>query len=471
MKCRRDKHNCQKGMAAAAIENATGSAVFPGKKRYFPRQRRTGGQILPLAAFGLVALVAALGIAIDLMRNFQTVEELQYAAQASGLYAMSLATAADGSYSQDIARANMSEAVMSAGNGQWNTAQSGPFDTGSPWQSAVAFSADDITFVGNPNRQDVDDLFLQVRARRDGDDALTRLFIPAVYAARVFAGGTVPDEARTASPYRIAEIVGQPAARIGAAVPDGASGLRAGELANFACLPLAISNEQFVSFAQSNQAASSIEVDLVDSQSAEYNGAAPQGHVKGCFVNVAATGDANQYYGSAEGDLAIDELESLLGYFTPGASPRLSPGVVERGSLLSGFDPAHPAFKTRAAELAARAAALPYKYYIVPVVRNDPSFTQHNEVVGFARLKLTGASTKSGALTSLTCEIGESVPVRNASCGSTLVSVPQASGQQLPAPVAPFLPRTVDQPSGGLTARPRGVVLAPALSPRSFGAG
>lgn len=435
--------------------------------------RAESGSILPLIALALIVIAGFLAITIDLMRNFQTVRQLQFAADSAAIYGLSYATDSDGSYTMSDAQSNIAAAIKSAGLNSWNSAQSGPDAANDNWQAPVTFSDADITFVSNPNPQDSAAFFVQLKARRDGDSALKQFFLPAVYAAGTLTGGSIPSGVNQVNTYRISEVVGQPAARIGAGAPlDSPGDSRAAELVGFAALPLAVSNQQFAAIADPTQTGTTYTVDLVDSASAEYAGEAPSGHVKGCLANLAAVGDNMTYYGTAQGDLAIDQLEGLLNYF--GATTlqtTLSPGIVERGAMLAGFDPGDPTFQARKGEISAALAQIPQRYYLVPVTRNDPSFSQGNEVVGFARLKLNGVNVVNGAPVSLSFDIGESVPVRNASFANGLPSVPSAGGSLMPAPVAPFLPLQIDPDTNGLTPRPRGVVLAPAISPRVVGAG
>jgi hypothetical protein len=139
--------------------------------------------------------------------------------------------------------------------------------------------------------------------------------------------------------------------------------------------------------------------------------------------------------------------------------------MVETGSQLNGFD---PAALGRSLNGALRLLALlpANGYYIVPVLQNDPSFAAPNKVVGFARLQLAITQPKAGLL--ITATLADSVPLRNASSATGFSGIPGNAAQILPAPVPPFTPRTFDQNTKGVSVRPPGIVLAPAISPRQI---
>ncbi|HEY9868404.1 MAG TPA: Tad domain-containing protein [Candidatus Obscuribacterales bacterium] len=431
--------------------------------------RATRGSVLPVVTFALILVVAFLGLAIDVMRNFLAARQLQFAAQSAALYGLSFATNQDGTYRDEDARNNVRVRIMAAGSagaGAWNRAPAGPQDGGSQWFSPVRLSAADVTFIDNP--EDSSEFFVRVAARRDSEDALTLLFMPALHAMNSLMGQPVPELARKASPYRVAEVVGQPASRIGPGAPlDASPGSRAAELARFAALPLAVSNEQFAQAAEPGQNRTRYVVDLVSSATATQ--ATQPGHLKGAFVNLVPGGGTSAYYGDGQGEAAIDELVRLLDYFGDGRNP-LAPAAVERGSRLAAFDPSDPVFAARKQEIVTALRRLPlHRPYIVPVVRNDPEFSSGNEVVGFARLILVQAIESGSGEIALTMQATESVPVRNASFANGARFVGSPGAVMLPAPVAPFQARTWLVGSNGLSARPRAVVLAPSLSPRLLG--
>lgn len=428
------------------------------------------GSVLPLVGFSLMIIVAFIGLTVDVMRNVMAVRQLQFAAQSAALYAYAFATNSDGSYSVDGAKANILAKVKAAGgegsSSPWNKAMAGPIASNNQWQSDVSFSDSTVSFVNNPNPDDNSEIFLQVSARRDGNDALNMLFLPAIYKANALLEQAVPESVWQAKPFRTAEVIGQPATRIGAGVPKAAEGQsQASDLSGFATLPLAISNQEFAQAANPKEISTSYIVDLVFDASGEQ---AIPGHLRGAFVNVAATGDSTKYYGTAQGDVAIDQLIQLCNYFVPAENTNvLPPGVVERGSKLQAYDPQDSIFLSRKQELINRMAQLPLnRFYIVPVVANDPKYTEDNQVVGFARLRLVQAVNSDGSDFALGFELAESVPVRNASFANGLASIPYVQGTIIPPSVSPFDERTVLADQSSVSTRPRAVVLAPALSPR-----
>jgi len=418
--------------------------------------------VMPFIAMSLCLLMVTAGISIDLMRAFQTVHELEFGAQAAALYGLSLATNSDGSYSSTSAQPNIQNAISIAQSNSWNTAQAGPAGnpTSSPWSKPVSFST--VAFVPNP--LDANEYFLQVTSQRSGLDALQEFFLPLAYVG--LSTTSVPPQVQQVSPSSTVEVLGQPATRIGAGAPiNSPSGTRAFDLMGFASLPLAISNLQFSAIASPTQTNQQYTIDLVASTQTEYTAPPPPGHIKGCLVNVAGTGTLGSYYGNGQGGAAIDQLEGLLGYFgaQSGQQP-IAPAVVEAGSRLNGFDPA--LLGARQSEVYTALSTVPSRFYIVPVLASDPSFTSQNIVVGFARLQLQ-VSFVAGVL-SITGNLGDSVPVRNASSATGFSSIPGNTANLMPAAIAPFLPRQVDQASNGVSLRPRGLVLAPATSPRQL---
>ncbi len=432
--------------------------------------RRPTGSVLPLVTGAMLVFIAYLAFAVDVMRGAVTVRKLQFAAQSAALHAMSYAVNADGAYDSASARADITARVLEAGDGGgadgYNDAPTGPVP-GEPWRSVVSFLASDVSFINNPNAADSDELFLRVAATREGGDALRLFFLPAVFAANTFAGGSLPDGFDSFAARRVAEVIGQPAARIGAGAPRGAApGTKAAALAGFACLPLAVSNAQFASLSSPAEIRATYTVDLVSGNSPPPSAAA--GHLRGCFVNVAASGGGLSYYGDGQGTVAVDELKRTLGYFavSPPAGA-LAPGVVERGSELSAFDPADPDFVAAKAGIVAALAQLPAgRHYIVPVVADDPNFALRQKVVGFARFLINKTVNAAADDCEIELTVAESVPVRNASATRGQRAVPSLTGALLPAPVAPFKDRTVMPDGQSVERRPRSVVLAPAISPR-----
>lgn len=430
--------------------------------------RGGGAAVFPLIVFSLSLFIAFAALTLDVMRVAYAAQILSYAAQSAALYAYSFATGDDGSYTTGAAQAGMTARALAAGGqgaAAWHLAPRGPDQSGS--ESAVTFGTDDISFVANPNQSDAGDFFLRIRAGRDGNDALKMFFLPAIYAYNSMLGLPSPAGLDRSTPFRTVEVISQPASRIGAGAPkDAPSGSRAFDLAGFAAFPLAISNQQFRNAAMPGESMIDYPIDLTAS-----NQVPPQveGRIRGCFVNLAVAG-GGQYYGTAQGNLAIDQLNATLRYFAPGAAPQsIAPGVVERGSLIYCFDPADFAFQSRKAQIIAACASIPpNSHLIVPVLRNDPLFGQANEVVGFARLRLNSLVNQQTGEFNVSFAIEESVPVRNGSFANGARAVPEFSSSLMPPPVVPFAERAYDPASGGLERRYRGIAMAPALSPREI---
>jgi hypothetical protein len=418
------------------------------------------GSIFPMVAFSLMIVIAFMSFAMDVMRTALTTRKLQFAAQVAALSGYSYAADQNGSYTDATARQNIRNRVLVTASNSWNLAPSGP--NGDVVQSPVSFTDDDIVILDNPS--DPGDLIVQVKARRDGTDSLTNFLMPAVYAF-----GGAPLGVEKSRPFRVAEIVGQPASRIGAGAPiDAPSGTRNAELIGCATLPIAISNTQFASLSNSNNATTNIIVDLVRSDSPDFASAPAAGHVRGALVNVAASGTSAQYYGGGQGSLAIDELIKLVTYFTPTPGINwLAPGVVERGSQLSSFDPADTTFNERKSELVGKLALLTTgRTYIVPVVSANPDYANKSVVVGFARLTLVKAVNAGSSDFEIEFAIPQSAPMRNAAAASGIAAIPRGATVRLPAPIAPFKARAWLPLTNGIEARPRGIVLAPSISPR-----
>lgn len=420
---------------------------------------RMRGSIMPFIAVTAIVLMGALGICTDLQRDFQAASELQFAAESAAIYGLSLSTNADGSYSLAEAQSNISTALESS-YAAINSAELGPqtLSQSPPWSGPVTFAPSDINFVQNPNLSDSNDFFLQLTGRRDGNNALMQFFLPILGTS--IAKQLPPSFVNS---VQTVEVIGQPASRIGAGALSVENGMRANDLVGFASLPLAISNQQFAQIADPSQTTTNYTVDLVSSQSVG-NSLAPN-HLKGCFVNPVL--DSSQAYASASGDQSIDQFKGLFNYFA-GQQQAIAPSLLERGSALAAFDPLDPAFVARQAEINQSVLQLPInQYYIIPVLANDPTFVGSNEVVGFARLLLAGQPTiVNGAITSFSVQLGDSVPVRNAVAVAGSSNLDTSGSTMMPAPVYPFLPRQIDLASGGISARARGIVMAPSLSPR-----
>src|SRR5262249_51489986 len=162
----------------------------------------------------------------------------------------------------------------------WNLAPSGPVNGVS--QTAVQFDSSDVVAVTDDSG-DASDFFLQVRARRDGSDALKMSFLPAIYAFNSWSGLTVPANPNEARPYRLADVITQPATRIGAGPQRGGSPQSGSNFAGFATFPVGISNRQFLNIAQNAAPGATITIDVVNSTKAPSPNSGPGTHIKGSF--------------------------------------------------------------------------------------------------------------------------------------------------------------------------------------------
>ncbi len=428
---------------------------------------------MPFVVFTLLVSVAFLGLAVDVMRTIHAASAIQYASQASALYSYQYAFNPNGTLKSGRFEDNVLQELQVAGGAfgaAWNLAPAGP--NGTSTQTPVDFDASDVTALKNPN--DAGDYFLQVRARRDGTNGLTMFFLPAIFALNGTLGLPVPANLRQANPFRTTEVIVQPASRVGAGLANALAPVQPDtRLIGSATFPLAISNKQFSVASQPGGAITNYTLDLVSST---VPGSSAADHMQAAFVNVYKTGGL-QYYGAGQGNVALAQLYGTLSYFSnPNAANALPPGVVERGSNIFAFDPADPVYQQQAQLLlTARVKALPVgpnAFYIFPVVSDNPAFGGTNKVIGFARMALTGVKLDSnGVVTSFKAALGESAPMANASVGTTLATVPSITGNSIPALQAAeqeFAPRSFDGDSNSIAARPRGVVMAPALSPRAI---
>lgn len=424
--------------------------------------RSSTGSIMPLVAIGIITFMGLMGMGTDLMRDFECTRQLDFGSEAAGLYALSLSTNSDYSWTSSSSQANIQNAVMQAGLATWNNADSGPQGT-QTWSKPVTFTAQDVQFVQNP--LDSTELLVQVTSRRQGTDALTQFFLP--YTSKLTGVYNLTPTQTQVSIHRITEFFGQPASRIGAGAPAASQlGTRAADLVGFAALPIAISNQQFAAITSPGLPPGTVyTMDILSSKTPT----ALPGHLKAVFVNDFGPGKGSPFYDSTQGQNAINQLIGLLNYCTTKNSAT-APAVVERGSALNAFDPANATFTSNATRISTAASLMLGKTLIFPVFVNDPIFTGTNAVAGFARLTVTQViiSGTTKLPTQIQFTLGESVPVRNASTATGYATTPPSTTTLLPAPVYPFTPRSLDLNTNGLTVRPRGIVLAPALSPRQL---
>lgn len=430
------------------------------------RRRSHGGSVSPLIAFSLTVIVAFIAFAADVMRTIHAIQVIQFASQVSGIYAYQSVFLGDGQRRSGPLDNLVASALQQSGGGSGlplNLAPAGPKNGTA--QSPVTFDPSDVSVINNPNGTDANDFFLRVRARREGADALTMYFLPAIYAFSSWSGSAPPANIDKATPFRTSEIITQPATRIGAGATRGSSS----NFAGFAAFPIAISNRQFLTLAQNASAGTVVTIDIVNSTKPSTTASSRPNHVNGSFINIYGTSGLN-YYGDGTGSLAISQLNSTMRYFAGApAGSVLAPAVVERGSMVAAFDAGDPTFKSNSANIAdaASSSITPVRFHAIPVLADDPKFNLRNQVIGFARLELTKVirDSNSGDIT-VTAILGESTPMMNATVGTGLASVPAINGNAIPSAVAPFLPRSFDPSANTVGGRLVGIVMSPALSPR-----
>lgn len=427
-------------------------------------RRKQSGSILPLVAFMLAIVIAFIALTADVMRTVYAGIKLQTAVESSALAAYSYAVDHSGSFSQNNIVNKLNEISGSSGIA-WNKAPAGPENN--VFETPVTFDSSDYQF--NPNPNDNNESFFQLTARRNGLDAIKLFFVPAIFFWNSQAGlPGPPDSAKLANTYRVTEVISQPASRIGEAPPASTPNFgRNGDLKGFGTFPIAISNAQFLAASSSSSSIPNYTIDLVSN--IKPAPATLPGHLKGCFVNLRSTGSTLAAYGEGQGNNAVDELIHLLEYFqvTPPAGA-YNPYVVERGSFLSAFDHEEVSFKNREQEIKAKLSTIPTgRFQIIPVLRNDPVIGgAANEVVGFARFRITNVVNPTDGSFRIQMQIGPSAPIRNASSANTIATIPTINGSLLPPPVAPFGARNTGITGQEIGVLPRGVVMAPSLSPR-----
>lgn len=430
--------------------------------------RIAGGSVLPFIAFSMAVVVASVAFSIDLTRNIVAVRKLQFAADAAGLYAYAHAVSPDGTYDASSANSNMMAALgdpNGSSSAPWNDAPVGPQSLQGPWNTSVTIDSTDVAFVQNP--ADQQETFLRLTTRRQGADALKQFFAPAMNAFASVGSSNATVSNTTVAPFRTAEIVGQPACRVGAGAPR--TGPTTSPLAGFATFPLALSNVQFQPASSVSETNKNYIIDVVSSQN--LSPSASPFHIQGSFVNDGSSGGGLTYYGDGQGNQAIDQLISLFKYFyAQPDSAAVLPQIVERGVQIPAFDTANATFLTRKqAVVNALSQVQVGTTLILPVVAKAPaSFPSSVQVVGFARMSVVRLVNPARNDFAITLRMEDSVPVPNATCANNLVAIPQQSGAVMPAAVSPFQNRSYQSNTNSLSVRPRGVLMAPALSPRDL---
>lgn len=416
------------------------------------RERNRTGSVMPFVAVSIVFFLSMLGVAVDMMNDFQAVNQLEYAAQTAAFYGLSLLTDTDSTYQMTSAQQRTQNAIMN-NTALWNVAPSGPTNK----QATVPFAATDVTFVPNPAEATGpnQEYFLQVTGRRSGQSSLTAFFLPLLYVG--FSQPTVPAGVSTISPFRMVEVIGQPASRIGPGAPlNSQANTRAADLVGFATFPLALNYAQFQQHAQGGQT-SNLTIDLVT----KFGGTAQANHIQGSFVDVSPNPGSVTGFGSA-GSAAT--LQNLLQYFSGNIAQNLPPASVERGDQLASYS-LQTLSQTQVLNAVKTTLTLKNGFaFYLPVL-------QGNQVVGFARGTLVYTALATGTPPfALTLNLASSLPCRNASSATGYTANPSQPGVLLPPPPtgSPFMPRTLNLNTNIVSARPTGVVLAPSLSPRAL---
>jgi hypothetical protein len=418
-----------------------------------------------------------LAVSVDVMRTIHCASILQNSAQSAALFALRGAFTDDGELKPGPVENNIAQALSEV-NGStgsaWFAAPAGPSDDGSLAQTPVSFEPQDMSVSANGNTGNSGDLLLTLKARRDGADGLKLKFLPFIYGFNSMLGQPIPQGIDKANPYRVAEVCLQPATRIGAG-NDGSSGLVRSNFANpqsCAAFPIALSNIQWQTAAQPSQTNLIYTIKIAGSKSGTSTTSANE--ISGCFVNLTKSGNSD-YYGAAAGSLAVSQLYENLAAFS-NESPASPSAAVEKDSRVSAFDSNSQEFTSRAQQIAARlnktASLQPGRFYILPVLAQNPLVNQKNRVMGFSRMRLIRATfDATDNSISLQMEIGQSRPMANASIGTRLAAIPATNGATIQPSDSTlnFAPRSFTQ--GGLAAMPRGMVMAPALSPRSIAGG
>ncbi|MBY0545792.1 MAG: hypothetical protein K2W95_00735 [Candidatus Obscuribacterales bacterium] len=454
---------------------------------------------MPLVVFSLLVVFAFLGFCVDVMRQFHCVEKLRFAARAAALELLPYASfdaagnpdniscCDDGGAITSTAAAQVFAALNGSGgpnDDPSNTASAGDvMDLSKPAEQPVFIQDSDVqsgTQVDG-SAEDKNELLLRVVARRTGQDALQMMFMPVAYAMDFLAGSAIPPEALRRNQTGLAEVIGQPATRIGAAVAAGASGRRNQSIyrGRLAVFPLALEYSDFVA-ALPERGAPPVVVSLkvVDPGAATGSaGATPI--LRAYFVNSVSGASVSGYYSDAATPARFDELIGLLKYFdrsssSPAPQVLRYPQAMESGVLVDCFSSDRTSFDNadlRALLTQLRTSAA-NRCFILPVVQRRgavPTASQ-TQVQGFAWLKLKGITEATPGVWNFSFEINESLPLLNASCSGGLRSIPAVTGERMPAPRTdgPFKMRKLIAGSNSPEVRPRGVVLAPAVSLRAL---
>jgi hypothetical protein len=438
-------------------------------------------------AFSLLVIFAFLAFTVDVMRGFLQAGQLHFAARSAALDLLPFACldangqiqndpicSASGAFTSS-AMSNLTQALNRA-NGStgdvWNTATGNSGSGDKNWMQGVTFSADDlISGAAVGSVQDKQDPLLELQVNRSGENGLQLFFMPLVFAFNSSMGIPVPQSASSADQSHLVEVAAQPATRIGAAAPLDASSSKAQAMATARCagFPLAINYDDFKRASKaSGSSPFSCTAHLSAPQAAQGSSSSD---LRGYFVNLSSGTQVNSFYNDAQNPARVNDLIGTLLYFDGSASQPVSatlklPAAIEQGVQLDRFAPSVVKASSDAAIVISQLAL--NKCYILPVVQEAVSPATQCQVVGFALLRLNGVTASSSGW-DFNFVLGESLPVLNASC-SGLQTIPLFTGSKLAsiydAQNSPFRLRSYDIENNVIAPRPRGVVMAPVVSPR-----
>jgi hypothetical protein len=434
------------------------------------RMRNMRGSMMPFIAMCVILFMVTIGVCTELMRDFETVNQLDYATQVASIYSLGSAVNDDRTYSNSTAQANIQNYLLRADTASWNPADSGPNlnTTNQP----VLYDAGDINFIPNPAESAMptgrQEFFLDLTVRRQGTSAIPQVFMPLAYIN--FTGVGLPAGVKTFSPVRTIEFLGQPATTIGAGDPTAPTSSTPipPTRYQFSCLPIAISNVQFAPIATSTSVSPATTFTLdVDGIS---------GQIHGCFVDLVGIAGGTSPFNTASTANIGSQLIPLLNYFIAGGT---APSSVKYTDGITAFNVNDPTFPwtTMSTECTAlvnanantNTTAGTNKNFIVPVIQLNPSTTASNSVAGFAWMQIRNFTfnTTQPSQSLFTVSFSDSVPVRNA-CNNPFLQTTNTNGNITVAapPPPPFSARNYDPTTNAVGVRPFGVVLAPSPSPR-----
>ena len=203
------------------------------------RARGERGAILPWFVFSLAVIIAFLAFTCDVMRTAHAISVLQFASQSAGLASYRALFAADGTLLAGDPTQTIFQYLNATNSAQpWNYA---PAARSMAPHKHLSFNLSDIT-VNQNSANNPSDFLIQLQADRNGVDGLTMFFLPAIYAFNSLTGTPVPPNTQQRHPYRVTEVMAQPATRVGPGAALGSSGQNS-QFIGCAAFPIAICNQ------------------------------------------------------------------------------------------------------------------------------------------------------------------------------------------------------------------------------------